>query len=54
MLVNSYVAEYELHAIQRAKLQSIAMKDEKTSDTCAYEVEMAERNQADSVAPSTP
>ncbi|XP_012490829.1 uncharacterized protein LOC105803286 isoform X1 [Gossypium raimondii] len=54
MLVNSYVAEYELHAIQRAKLQSIAMKDEKTPDTCAYEVEMAERNQADSVAPSTP
>ncbi|KAA3474867.1 BSD domain-containing family protein [Gossypium australe] len=54
MLVNSYVAEYELHAIQRAKLQSVAMKDEKTSDTCAYEVEMAERNQADSVAPSTP
>lgn len=53
MLVFVFI-RYELHAIQRAKLQGIAMKDEKTSDSGAYEVEMAERNQADSVAPSTP
>ncbi|XWS47246.1 hypothetical protein CRYUN_Cryun14cG0136300 [Craigia yunnanensis] len=54
MLVKSHVAEYELHAIQLAKLKRIAMTNEKTSDTSAYEVEMAERNQAASVAPSTP
>ncbi|XVF32205.1 hypothetical protein REPUB_Repub17cG0062000 [Reevesia pubescens] len=54
MLVKSHVAEYELHAIQSAKLKRIAVTNEKTSDTGAYEVEMAERNQAASVAPSTP
>ncbi|XP_022771452.1 uncharacterized protein LOC111314396 isoform X2 [Durio zibethinus] len=53
-LVKSHVAEYELHAIQLAKLKRIATTSEKTSDTDAYEVEMAERNQAASVAPSTP
>ncbi|KAK8694095.1 hypothetical protein V6N13_071656 [Hibiscus sabdariffa] len=54
MLVKSHVAEYELHALQRAKLKKLAMTSEKTSDTGAYEVEMAERNQAANVAPSTP
>ncbi|GMI66383.1 hypothetical protein like AT3G24820 [Hibiscus trionum] len=54
MLVKSHVAEYELHAIQRAKLKSLAMTSEKASDNGAYEVEMAERNQAANVAPSTP
>lgn len=52
MLVKSHVAEYELHAMQRAKLKRMAMTNEKTLDTSAYEVEMAERNQAASVAPS--
>ncbi|XP_039031283.1 uncharacterized protein LOC120165925 [Hibiscus syriacus] len=46
MLVKSHVSEYELHAIQRAKQKSHAMTNEKTSDTGAYEVEMAERNHA--------
>ncbi|XP_022758645.1 uncharacterized protein LOC111305400 [Durio zibethinus] len=54
MLVKSHVADYELHALQRAKLKKIAVTTEKTSDFGAYEVEMAERNQAASLAPSTP
>ncbi|KAK8565207.1 hypothetical protein V6N12_058779 [Hibiscus sabdariffa] len=54
MLVKSHVAEYELHALQRAKLKKLAMTSKKTADTGAYEVEMAERNQAANVAPSTP
>ena len=49
-----FFIRYELHAIQLAKLKRIAMTSEKTSDTSAYEVEMAERNQAASIAPSTP
>ncbi|KAE8675155.1 cyclin-dependent kinase inhibitor 3-like [Hibiscus syriacus] len=54
MLVKIHVSEYELHAIQRTKLKSLAMTNEKTSDTGAYEVEMAERNQAASLTPLTP
>ena len=49
-----FFIRYELHAIQLAKLKRVATTSEKTSDTSAYEVEMAERNQAASVAPSTP
>ncbi|KAJ4728490.1 putative BSD domain-containing protein [Melia azedarach] len=54
MLVHSYVAEYELHAIQLAKLKSMAMENEERSNTSAYEVEMAETKQAASSSPSTP
>ncbi|XVF81170.1 hypothetical protein PTKIN_Ptkin15bG0135200 [Pterospermum kingtungense] len=49
MLVKSHVYEYE----QLARLKRITMTNAKTSDTSAYEVEMAERNQTASVAPST-
>ncbi|XWS36560.1 hypothetical protein CRYUN_Cryun20dG0095100 [Craigia yunnanensis] len=50
LLVKIHVAEYELHAIQLAKLKRIAMTNEKTPDTSEYKVEMAERNQAASIA----
>ncbi|KAA8543478.1 hypothetical protein F0562_021027 [Nyssa sinensis] len=42
MLVKSYVTEYELHAIQLAKLKQMTIDNEKLSDTTAYEVEMSE------------
>ncbi|XP_021275200.1 uncharacterized protein LOC110409979 [Herrania umbratica] len=54
MLVKSHVAGYELQAVLLAKLKGNSMSNEKTLDTSAYEVEMAERNQAASIAPSTP
>ncbi|KAL5794804.1 hypothetical protein ACOSP7_003398 [Xanthoceras sorbifolium] len=53
MLVKSQVAEYELHAIRLAKLKSMAMENQETSDTSSYEVEMAETKQAAHLAPST-
>lgn len=45
---------YELQTVLLAKLKRNSMSNEKTLDTSAYEVEMAERNQAASIAPSTP
>ncbi|XP_044503619.1 uncharacterized protein LOC123224136 [Mangifera indica] len=54
MLVKSHVAEYELQAIRLAKLKSMAMENEKTSDSSVYEVEMAETKQAASLSPPTP
>ncbi|KAJ0053316.1 hypothetical protein Pint_01561 [Pistacia integerrima] len=54
MLVKSHVAEYELQAIRVAKLKSMAVENEKTSDSSAYEVEMAETKQAANLSPSTP
>ncbi|EOX93942.1 hypothetical protein QUC31_004359 [Theobroma cacao] len=54
MLVKSHVAGYELQTVLLAKLKRNSMSNEKTLDTSAYEVEMAERNQAASIAPSTP
>lgn len=52
--VTPYVTRYELHAIQLAKLKSMAMENEERSNTSAYEVEMAETKQAASSSPSTP
>ncbi|KAK3193196.1 hypothetical protein Dsin_024506 [Dipteronia sinensis] len=54
MLVKSHVAKYEVRAIRLAKLKSMAMENQETSDTGAYEVEMAETKQTASLAPSTP
>ncbi|GLT24966.1 hypothetical protein SLA2020_001250 [Shorea laevis] len=55
-LVKTHVAEYELHAIQQAKLKNLklAMENEKEPDTSPYEVEMAERLESANLAPSTP
>ncbi|XP_062149039.1 uncharacterized protein LOC133857726 [Alnus glutinosa] len=53
-LVKSYVAEYELRAVQVAKLKSMAMENEKSSETSVYEVEMAEAKHTESLAPPTP
>lgn len=52
-MTKSYI-RYELHAIQRAKLKQRAIEDEKSSDTCTYEVEMAEANHAESLEESPP
>ncbi|XP_021631993.1 uncharacterized protein LOC110629366 isoform X2 [Manihot esculenta] len=50
-LVKSYVAEYELQAIRVAKIKRIAMEKEISSDSGAFEVEMAETKQAASLEP---
>ncbi|XP_059432512.1 uncharacterized protein LOC132165847 [Corylus avellana] len=54
MLVKSYVIEYELRAVQLAKLESMAMENEKSSETSVYEVEMAEAKHTESLMPPTP
>ncbi|KAI3461044.1 hypothetical protein Pfo_017707 [Paulownia fortunei] len=41
-LVKSYVAEYELRAVQLAKLKQIRMGNETVSNSSAHEVEMSE------------
>ncbi|KAG2716781.1 hypothetical protein I3843_03G145100 [Carya illinoinensis] len=51
-LVKNYVAEYELHAVQVAKLKSMSIENERSSDNSTYEVEMAEAKHAESLAPS--
>ncbi|KAF8402088.1 hypothetical protein HHK36_013040 [Tetracentron sinense] len=51
MLVKSYVSPYEMRAIRNAKLKRMGMKDEKSSDASAFEVEMAEAKQAASLSP---
>ncbi|KAK9944827.1 hypothetical protein M0R45_010376 [Rubus argutus] len=42
MLVKKQVAEYELRAIQLARVKEMAMENEKSTSASAYEVEMAE------------
>ncbi|KAK9206364.1 hypothetical protein WN943_016639 [Citrus x changshan-huyou] len=54
MLVHDYVSEYEIRAIQRAKIKSMAMENEEKPNASAYEVEMAETKQAAVLSPSTP
>ncbi|CAL5353512.1 unnamed protein product [Camellia sinensis] len=48
-LVKSYVTEYELRAIQLAKLRRMTIENEYISDTSACEVEMSETKQATSL-----
>ncbi|XP_028126136.1 uncharacterized protein LOC114322889 isoform X1 [Camellia sinensis] len=48
-LVKSYVTEYELRAIQLAKLRQMTIENEYISDTSACEVEMSETKQATSL-----
>ncbi|KAJ8899274.1 hypothetical protein K2173_017311 [Erythroxylum novogranatense] len=54
MLVKSHIAEYELQAIRLAKLESMAIKKESSSNFSAIEVEMAETKNEASLAPPTP
>ncbi|XP_052171189.1 uncharacterized protein LOC127787267 [Diospyros lotus] len=44
-LVKNYIAEYELRAIQLAKLRQMTAENEKCPDTSGYEVEMSETKQ---------
>ncbi|KAF2292629.1 hypothetical protein GH714_026115 [Hevea brasiliensis] len=53
-LVKSYIAEYELQAIRVAKIKWMAMEKEISSDSGAFEVEMAETKQAASLERPTP
>ncbi|CAL1412000.1 unnamed protein product [Linum trigynum] len=53
-LVKADIAEYELRAIQLAKLRKMAVEDGKSSDSSTIEVEMAETVQRTSLQPSTP
>ncbi|XP_004290213.1 PREDICTED: uncharacterized protein LOC101295670 [Fragaria vesca subsp. vesca] len=56
MLVKKQVAEYELHAIQLAKLKEVKMENERCTSADACEVEMAEAKHIGvaSLAPTTP
>ncbi|KAM7271063.1 hypothetical protein ACFE04_030277 [Oxalis oulophora] len=54
MLVKSYIAEYELHAINEAKVKLIALEEEKSPDIGVYEVEMSETKQTPTSPPQTP
>ncbi|GMY33896.1 BSD domain containing protein [Fagus crenata] len=53
-LVKSHVAEYELCAVQVAKLKRMALENEKSSDSSPCEVEMAEAKHAEHLAPPSP
>ncbi|KAI5679977.1 hypothetical protein M9H77_01204 [Catharanthus roseus] len=48
-LVKSYIAKYELHAIQLAKLKEMRLENGTRKDVNTYEVEMSETKQAKSV-----
>ncbi|KAJ4847599.1 hypothetical protein Tsubulata_013919 [Turnera subulata] len=50
LLVKSHVTEYELKAIQLAKLKQMAMEEVKPAVTGTYEVEMAETKQTASLS----
>jgi hypothetical protein len=54
MLFLASIIRYELRAVQVAKLKSMAMENEKSSETSVYEVEMAEAKHTESLAPPTP
>lgn len=45
---------YELRAIQREKLEQMAMEDEKSSDNSPYEIEMAEAKHGNFIEPLPP
>jgi hypothetical protein len=54
MLFLALIIRYELRAVQLAKLKSMAMENEKSSETSVYEVEMAEAKHTESLMPPTP
>ncbi|XP_048423061.1 uncharacterized protein LOC103961652 isoform X1 [Pyrus x bretschneideri] len=54
MLVKKHVAEYELRAIQQARIKEMAVENEKSTNTSACEVEMSEAKQGAKLAPPTP
>ncbi|XP_020539275.1 uncharacterized protein LOC105644398 isoform X1 [Jatropha curcas] len=53
-LVKSHVAEYELRAVRLAKLKKMAMENEISSDSSAFEVEMGETKHAKCSQPPSP
>ncbi|CAB4291266.1 unnamed protein product [Prunus armeniaca] len=54
LLVKKQVTEYELRAIQLARLKEMAVENEKSTNSIAYEVEMSEAKQGASLALPTP
>ncbi|KAF5746326.1 hypothetical protein HS088_TW06G00497 [Tripterygium wilfordii] len=54
MLVKSHIAEYELRAIQLAKLKKMEVENDESQHSSVYEVEMAETKQVARSSSSTP